>query len=140
MSHGLLCLIRTQDADYFLRPVSLSLAQRENFTAPSSHQPHILYRSQRDLQAERRGHPQRALLKRSADLTPLRSHGHFVTETSSRDATYNTVDGEHQQQRHGHHYHHGNSTRSSDGDQAEHRGSDLPRGQLSPGQRIQTRG
>ncbi|XP_034467875.1 A disintegrin and metalloproteinase with thrombospondin motifs 16 [Hippoglossus hippoglossus] len=125
---GMSGLIRTQDADYFLRPVSLSLAQRENFTAPSSHQPHILYRSQRDLQTERRGHPQRALLKRSADPTPLGSHGHFVTETSTRDATYNTVDEEHQQKRHSHHYHQGNSNSSSDGDPAEHRGSDLHRG------------
>ncbi|CAL8289351.1 unnamed protein product [Merluccius merluccius] len=42
---GMSGLIRTQDADYFLRPVSHSLAQRENFSGPPSHQPHILYRS-----------------------------------------------------------------------------------------------
>uniref|UniRef100_A0A3Q2SX69 ADAM metallopeptidase with thrombospondin type 1 motif 16 n=1 Tax=Fundulus heteroclitus TaxID=8078 RepID=A0A3Q2SX69_FUNHE len=42
---GMSGLIRTMDADYFLRPVSRSLAERENFTAPGSHQPHILYRS-----------------------------------------------------------------------------------------------
>uniref|UniRef100_A0AAQ5XU35 ADAM metallopeptidase with thrombospondin type 1 motif, 16 n=1 Tax=Amphiprion ocellaris TaxID=80972 RepID=A0AAQ5XU35_AMPOC len=45
---GMSGLIRTQDADYFLRPVPRSLAQRENFSAPFSHQPHILYKRQRD--------------------------------------------------------------------------------------------
>uniref|UniRef100_A0A3Q3GUF0 ADAM metallopeptidase with thrombospondin type 1 motif, 16 n=1 Tax=Kryptolebias marmoratus TaxID=37003 RepID=A0A3Q3GUF0_KRYMA len=42
---GMSGLIRTPDADYFLRPVARSLARRENFTAPDSHQPHILYKN-----------------------------------------------------------------------------------------------
>uniref|UniRef100_A0AAV2MBL6 A disintegrin and metalloproteinase with thrombospondin motifs 16 n=1 Tax=Knipowitschia caucasica TaxID=637954 RepID=A0AAV2MBL6_KNICA len=45
---GMSGFIRTQDADYFLRPVSYSLAQSENFTAAPGHQPHILYKSFRD--------------------------------------------------------------------------------------------
>lgn len=45
---GMSGLIRTQDADYFLRPVSHSLAQGENFTARPGHQPHILYKSYRE--------------------------------------------------------------------------------------------
>ncbi|XP_067094306.1 A disintegrin and metalloproteinase with thrombospondin motifs 16 [Osmerus mordax] len=46
---GMSGLIRTQDAEYFLRPLSSSLALRENFSAPPSHLPHILYRRSADL-------------------------------------------------------------------------------------------
>ncbi|XP_056901633.1 A disintegrin and metalloproteinase with thrombospondin motifs 16 [Takifugu flavidus] len=59
---GMSGLIRTPDADYFLRPVSRDLAQRENFTAPSSHQPHILYR-----RMEPRGPDPRVRRNRAAD-------------------------------------------------------------------------
>uniref|UniRef100_A0A3Q3KD59 ADAM metallopeptidase with thrombospondin type 1 motif, 16 n=1 Tax=Monopterus albus TaxID=43700 RepID=A0A3Q3KD59_MONAL len=71
---GLSGLIRTQDGDYFVRPVSPRLAQRENFTAPSSHQPHILYKSESSSQKEQRSHPPPRLQKRFADLTPNKSH------------------------------------------------------------------
>uniref|UniRef100_A0A4W6EP34 ADAM metallopeptidase with thrombospondin type 1 motif 16 n=1 Tax=Lates calcarifer TaxID=8187 RepID=A0A4W6EP34_LATCA len=81
---GMSGLIRTQDADYFLRPVSLSLAQRENFTAPSSHQPHILYKTGRDSHTEQRGHRPGEVQKRSTDTAPHKSHTHFVTKRSQR--------------------------------------------------------
>ncbi|TNN79767.1 A disintegrin and metalloproteinase with thrombospondin motifs 16 [Liparis tanakae] len=93
---GMSGLIRTQDADYFLRPVSHHLAQRRNFTAPSSHQPHILYKSERDA----RGHDPRVLQKRSPDSTrPDSLHRHFVTKrsTNSRaDPTASSAAGEDQ--------------------------------------------
>ncbi|XP_006804459.1 A disintegrin and metalloproteinase with thrombospondin motifs 16 [Neolamprologus brichardi] len=62
---GMSGLIQTQDAEYFLRPVSHGLAQMENFTAPFGHQPHILYKRERDSQTQR----QHVLQKRSADNT-----------------------------------------------------------------------
>ncbi|XP_039974144.1 A disintegrin and metalloproteinase with thrombospondin motifs 16 [Xiphias gladius] len=125
---GMSGLIRTQDADYFLRPVSLSLAQRENFTAPTSHQPHILYKNERDIRTEQRGHQPRVLQKRSTDSTPHESHRDFVTKRSTNsptDPTYDTVNEDHhrgqqKQQRHIRDYHHGNS---SHGDPTEHHGS-----------------
>uniref|UniRef100_A0A7N6BCN7 ADAM metallopeptidase with thrombospondin type 1 motif, 16 n=1 Tax=Anabas testudineus TaxID=64144 RepID=A0A7N6BCN7_ANATE len=75
---GMSGLIRAQDGDYFLRPVSRSLAQRENFTAPISHQPHILYKSERHNQTEQRGHQPPGPQKRSANSTP-----HTVTKRST---------------------------------------------------------
>ncbi|XP_077454766.1 A disintegrin and metalloproteinase with thrombospondin motifs 16 isoform X1 [Stigmatopora argus] len=63
---GMSGLIRTQDADYFLRPVSHQLAQRENYSAPSHHQPHVLYKSDSE-----RGHPS-VLQKRSLDYASER--------------------------------------------------------------------
>ncbi|XP_037310815.2 A disintegrin and metalloproteinase with thrombospondin motifs 16 [Pungitius pungitius] len=80
---GMSGLIRTRDADYFLRPVSQHLARRENFTAPSNHQPHILYKSDRDPRTERRGHDPRVLEKRSPDSSHHKSHSHFVTKRST---------------------------------------------------------
>ncbi|KAL6108924.1 adamts16 [Pungitius sinensis] len=80
---GMSGLIRTRDADYFLRPVSQHLARRENFTAPSSHQPHILYKSDRDPRTGRRGHDPRVLRKRSPDSSHHKSHSHFVTKRST---------------------------------------------------------
>ncbi|KAM9783263.1 A disintegrin and metalloproteinase with thrombospondin motifs 16 [Neosynchiropus ocellatus] len=62
--YGLTGLIRTLDADYFLRPVSRALAHSHNFTAPAHHQPHILYKSSR-----RARHPARVLRKRSVTET-----------------------------------------------------------------------
>ncbi|KAK1173419.1 A disintegrin and metalloproteinase with thrombospondin motifs 16-like [Acipenser oxyrinchus oxyrinchus] len=47
---GMSGLIRTQDADYFLKPLPQHLALKENFTAPTSHQPHILYKRSTDSQ------------------------------------------------------------------------------------------
>ncbi|XP_034142841.1 A disintegrin and metalloproteinase with thrombospondin motifs 16 [Esox lucius] len=41
---GMSGLIRTQEGDYFLKPLPPSLAQRGNFTGPANHQPHILYK------------------------------------------------------------------------------------------------
>ncbi|XP_037533012.1 A disintegrin and metalloproteinase with thrombospondin motifs 16 isoform X2 [Nematolebias whitei] len=64
---GLSGLIRTTDADYFLRPVSRSLAQRENFTAPDSHQPHILYKNVKDVKTLGRHQEPRLFQKRSTD-------------------------------------------------------------------------
>ncbi|KAK7887192.1 hypothetical protein WMY93_026813 [Mugilogobius chulae] len=65
---GMSGLIRTQDADYFLRPVPHSLAQSENFTAPPGHQPHILYKSYREPKTEM-GHKKHILQKRSLHST-----------------------------------------------------------------------
>uniref|UniRef100_A0A3P9JVS4 ADAM metallopeptidase with thrombospondin type 1 motif 16 n=1 Tax=Oryzias latipes TaxID=8090 RepID=A0A3P9JVS4_ORYLA len=64
---GMSGLIRTQHADYFLRPVSRSLAERENFTAPVTHQPHILYKRDGVTWLKQMYHQPRALQKRSAD-------------------------------------------------------------------------
>ncbi|XP_072317058.1 A disintegrin and metalloproteinase with thrombospondin motifs 16 [Eucyclogobius newberryi] len=61
---GMSGLIRTQDTDYFLRPVSHSLLRSENFTALPGHQPHILYKSYREPEAET-GHKDHNLQKRS---------------------------------------------------------------------------
>ncbi|XP_070768114.1 A disintegrin and metalloproteinase with thrombospondin motifs 16 [Enoplosus armatus] len=120
---GMSGLIRTQDADYFLRPVSRSLAQRENFTAPSSHQPHILYKSERHSSwTEHRGHEPRVPQKRSTDSTHCKSHRHSVTKrstSSQTDPTYNTVtEGQHKknQQTDIQGHHHGND----DNNQMEH--------------------
>uniref|UniRef100_A0A8P4KKE3 ADAM metallopeptidase with thrombospondin type 1 motif, 16 n=1 Tax=Dicentrarchus labrax TaxID=13489 RepID=A0A8P4KKE3_DICLA len=85
---GMSGLIRTQDADYFLRPVSRSLAQRENFTAPSSHQPHILYKSERDSRAEQSGNDPRVLQKRSSDSTHHKPHRHFRQHFCGRRKKY----------------------------------------------------
>uniref|UniRef100_A0A665URL2 ADAM metallopeptidase with thrombospondin type 1 motif, 16 n=1 Tax=Echeneis naucrates TaxID=173247 RepID=A0A665URL2_ECHNA len=82
---GMSGLIRTQDADYFLRPVSMRMAQRENFTAPSSHQPHILYKSVP--QTEWRGHQSRVHWRRSTDSASQKSHQHFVTKRSANSQT-----------------------------------------------------
>uniref|UniRef100_A0A8C1FW94 ADAM metallopeptidase with thrombospondin type 1 motif 16 n=1 Tax=Cyprinus carpio carpio TaxID=630221 RepID=A0A8C1FW94_CYPCA len=41
---GMSGLIRTQDADYFLKPLHPHQALLENFAAPSDHHPHILYK------------------------------------------------------------------------------------------------
>ncbi|TMS10701.1 A disintegrin and metalloproteinase with thrombospondin motifs 16, partial [Larimichthys crocea] len=119
-------LIRTKDADYFLRPVSRSLAQRENFTAPSSHQPHILYKSERGTQTE-----PRVLQKRSTNSTHHKSHGHFVTKRSTNsqtDSTYNTINedqhrGQQKEQGDIHGHPHGNDNNNSHGDQMEHHDS-----------------
>ncbi|CAF93540.1 unnamed protein product, partial [Tetraodon nigroviridis] len=59
---GMVSLIRTPDADYILRPLSRDLAQKENFMAPSSHQPHILYKW-----SEQKGPGPRARWKRSVN-------------------------------------------------------------------------
>ncbi|CAL8337596.1 unnamed protein product, partial [Gadus morhua 'NCC'] len=73
-------LIRTPDADFFLRPVSHIVARRENFTGPSSHQPHVLYRSNAQPHTRHRrprenrnpGEESHVLSKRSAALQPQR--------------------------------------------------------------------
>ncbi|XP_054638948.1 A disintegrin and metalloproteinase with thrombospondin motifs 16 isoform X1 [Dunckerocampus dactyliophorus] len=80
---GMTGLIRTQDADYFLRPVSRQVAHGENFTAPSSHQPHILYKSNRDTQAGDRGHHPRGLQKRSPDSAPHKSERSLATKSQT---------------------------------------------------------
>uniref|UniRef100_A0A672L280 ADAM metallopeptidase with thrombospondin type 1 motif 16 n=1 Tax=Sinocyclocheilus grahami TaxID=75366 RepID=A0A672L280_SINGR len=41
---GMSGLIRTQDADYFLKPLHPHQALLENFSGPSDHHPHILYK------------------------------------------------------------------------------------------------
>ncbi|XP_060725335.1 A disintegrin and metalloproteinase with thrombospondin motifs 16 [Tachysurus vachellii] len=41
---GMSGLIRTQEADYFLKPLLLHQLQHQNYTAVPEHQPHILYR------------------------------------------------------------------------------------------------
>uniref|UniRef100_A0A7N8WW31 ADAM metallopeptidase with thrombospondin type 1 motif, 16 n=1 Tax=Mastacembelus armatus TaxID=205130 RepID=A0A7N8WW31_9TELE len=73
---GMSGLIRTQDGDYFMRPVSHSLAQKENFTAPSSHQPHILYKSERNFQKEQRGHQPPGLQKRQKPQSEIGDYHH----------------------------------------------------------------
>ncbi|XP_068452431.1 A disintegrin and metalloproteinase with thrombospondin motifs 16 [Clinocottus analis] len=77
---GMSGLIRTQDADYFLRPVSHRSAQTGNVTTPSGHQPHILYKSKG---AGPRGHDPRAFWKRSPDSSRRESSRHFVTKRSA---------------------------------------------------------
>uniref|UniRef100_A0A3P8UW88 ADAM metallopeptidase with thrombospondin type 1 motif 16 n=1 Tax=Cynoglossus semilaevis TaxID=244447 RepID=A0A3P8UW88_CYNSE len=103
---GMSGLIRTPDADYFLKPVSLSLAQRENFTAPSNHLPHILYRSRRDVSSDQ---------------------SHQVLQRSTRDwsdVIHSTVNRDRQLgQEHSHQ--HGNSNMSHVS-QMEHHGSKHP--------------
>ncbi|XP_006635993.2 A disintegrin and metalloproteinase with thrombospondin motifs 16 [Lepisosteus oculatus] len=42
--NGMSGLIRTQNTDYFLKPLPQHLALNENYTASASHQPHILYK------------------------------------------------------------------------------------------------
>ncbi|XP_077383579.1 A disintegrin and metalloproteinase with thrombospondin motifs 16 isoform X4 [Festucalex cinctus] len=74
---GMSGLIRTHDADYFLRPVPRHFARNENFTAPSHHQPHILYKSDSE-----RGHPPPTFQKRSPDSV---SHKRRQTESKTDD-------------------------------------------------------
>ncbi|XP_028986164.1 A disintegrin and metalloproteinase with thrombospondin motifs 16 [Betta splendens] len=76
---GMSGLIRTQGGDYFLKPVPRALAERENFTAPPGHQPHILYKHQRLHQTEQTGRrppppSRRAVTKRSASSQPEPVH------------------------------------------------------------------
>ncbi|XP_042565154.1 A disintegrin and metalloproteinase with thrombospondin motifs 16 [Clupea harengus] len=47
---GMSGLIRTQEADYLIRPVHPHLAVRANFSTPPGHQPHILYKRSADHQ------------------------------------------------------------------------------------------
>lgn len=74
-------LIRTPHADYFLRPVSPGLARGENFSAPSTHQPHILYKSHWDRRTQWGGRGPQVLQKRSTDSTSRKPH--FVTKRST---------------------------------------------------------
>lgn len=74
-------LIRTPHADYFLRPVSPGLAREENFSAPSTHQPHILYKGHWDRRTQLGGRSTQALQKRSTDSTSRKPH--FVTRRST---------------------------------------------------------
>ncbi|KAI2655823.1 A disintegrin and metalloproteinase with thrombospondin motifs 16 [Labeo rohita] len=46
-------MIRTQDADYFLKPLQPHQALLENFSAPSDHHPHILYKRSTPAQTNR---------------------------------------------------------------------------------------
>ncbi|XP_068614833.1 A disintegrin and metalloproteinase with thrombospondin motifs 16 [Brachionichthys hirsutus] len=99
---GMSGLIRTSDADYFLRPVSRSLAHRENFTAPSSHQPHILYKSNGASRTEERSHDPRALQKRSTDSSHQTSHRHTDNDNNSNDHRHQmNGDGHRSDYRHG---------------------------------------
>lgn len=81
-------MIRTPDADYFLRPVSRSLAKRENFTAPSSHQPHILYKSNWDSRTKWRGDEPHVLQRRSTESSYHQSRKHFFTKRSTNSQTW----------------------------------------------------
>ncbi|XP_037129892.1 A disintegrin and metalloproteinase with thrombospondin motifs 16 isoform X2 [Syngnathus acus] len=76
---GMSGLIRTQDTDYFLRPVPRHFAHRENFTAPSHHQPHILYKSDRE-----RSHRSRVVQKRSPDSVPHKSNRNYATRRQTK--------------------------------------------------------
>ncbi|XP_051921668.1 A disintegrin and metalloproteinase with thrombospondin motifs 16 isoform X1 [Hippocampus zosterae] len=76
---GMSGLIRTQDADYFLRPVPHHLALKENFSAPSHHQPHILYKSARE-----RGHHPRVFQKKSPDSAPNKSNRSSPTRKETK--------------------------------------------------------
>uniref|UniRef100_A0A8C5PXP1 ADAM metallopeptidase with thrombospondin type 1 motif 16 n=1 Tax=Leptobrachium leishanense TaxID=445787 RepID=A0A8C5PXP1_9ANUR len=42
--NGLSGLIRTQEADYFLKPLPAHIAHKHNFSASNGHQPHVLYK------------------------------------------------------------------------------------------------
>ncbi|KAM8826381.1 A disintegrin and metalloproteinase with thrombospondin motifs 16 [Synchiropus picturatus] len=94
--YGLTGLIRTQDADYFLRPVSRSLAHTDNFTAPSHHQPHILYKSSRPAH-----HPARVLRKRSPDPKDRRSVAETPPSSQPDSSDRNHHNGRLEKRRHG---------------------------------------
>ncbi|KAM9310034.1 A disintegrin and metalloproteinase with thrombospondin motifs 16 [Pholidichthys leucotaenia] len=81
---GMSGLIRTGDADYFLRPVSRRLAQQGNFTAPLSHQPHILYKRERGSATQQEDQHPRVLQKRSIDSFNQKSFRYL-------SSMYNTV-------------------------------------------------
>ncbi|XP_014328990.1 A disintegrin and metalloproteinase with thrombospondin motifs 16 [Xiphophorus maculatus] len=85
---GMSGFIRTQDTDYFLRPVSRSLAEKENFTAPVSHQPHILYRRDGNSWSKQSYHK---LQKRSTDASHHKPHRSFL---SSTEPTYRAYKGD----------------------------------------------
>ncbi|XP_061772178.1 A disintegrin and metalloproteinase with thrombospondin motifs 16 isoform X1 [Nerophis ophidion] len=93
---GMTGLIRTQDADYFLRPVSRDVAHRENFTAPPSHQPHILYRNDGNTRKEDRGHHSRVLQKRSPDSVAHKSDRNLTTKSQNDSQTNEDLQGNQQ--------------------------------------------
>ncbi|XP_072250752.1 A disintegrin and metalloproteinase with thrombospondin motifs 16 [Leuresthes tenuis] len=131
---GMSGLIRTQDADYFLRPVSRNLAEGENFTAPDSHHPHILYKTNRDSWTKERHPESRVLLKRSTDSSHQKSH--FPSKT---DSIYNVVNEDQhrllqkeQSDIHGYHHDNSNSTSHNDRlkrDRSDHHHSDYRHGE-----------
>ncbi|XP_048118097.1 A disintegrin and metalloproteinase with thrombospondin motifs 16 [Alosa alosa] len=53
---GMSGLIRTQEADYLLRPVPPHLAARANYSGPPDHQPHVLYKRSVDRPHRNRRH------------------------------------------------------------------------------------
>ncbi|CAG6015861.1 unnamed protein product [Menidia menidia] len=119
---GMSGLIRTQDADFFLRPVSRSLAQRENFTAPDSHQPHILYKSSGRESWKAQRHPEsHVLLKRSTDYSHHKSMGGLPSKTDSVDREENQLFRNQQSCIQG--YHHGNSSSRIQDERLKHRGT-----------------
>ncbi|XP_073534603.1 A disintegrin and metalloproteinase with thrombospondin motifs 16 [Phyllobates terribilis] len=48
--NGLSGLIRTQEADYFLKPLPEHIALKHNYSTSNGHQPHVLYRRSTDKQ------------------------------------------------------------------------------------------
>ncbi|CAL8248576.1 unnamed protein product [Lota lota] len=133
---GMSGLIRTQDADFFLRPVSHTLAQRENFSGLPSHQPHILYRSNAQPHARHRrprqkkpsGEKSHVLSKRSTALQPRqRSAYGTVTDASPSEVYGNhrnlTVNNSSRTSDRGdgirHHDHHSNHHHDDDYNQGE---------------------
>uniref|UniRef100_A0A3Q2CNG8 ADAM metallopeptidase with thrombospondin type 1 motif, 16 n=2 Tax=Cyprinodon variegatus TaxID=28743 RepID=A0A3Q2CNG8_CYPVA len=122
---GMSGLIRTQDADYFLRPVSRSLAEKENFTSPISHQPHILYKSDGNTNSKQTHHKLHSLQKRSTDSShhksrlpsstePLQIHkgsSHVNLHDKSNDTSFGGQLKHGERSRHHSYYKHGEKQR-----------------------------
>ncbi|MEQ2272947.1 hypothetical protein XENORESO_017998, partial [Xenotaenia resolanae] len=113
------------DADYFLRPVSLSLAERENFTAPVSHQPHILYKSDGNTWSKQSYHKLHHLQKRSTDSSHDTSSGSLPSSTQATDKAYKGDQYRplQMQKDYIHAYRHDKSNGRSHGDRLKHRES-----------------
>ncbi|XP_007653712.2 A disintegrin and metalloproteinase with thrombospondin motifs 16 [Ornithorhynchus anatinus] len=63
---GLSGLIRTQEADYFLKPLPLHIALKHNYSAPDGRHSHILYK--RSLEAQAPSDNEITLVKRKREL------------------------------------------------------------------------
>ncbi|XP_013858887.1 A disintegrin and metalloproteinase with thrombospondin motifs 16 isoform X2 [Austrofundulus limnaeus] len=113
---GMSGLIRTPDADFFLRPVSRSLAQKENFTAPDSHQPHILYKSIGDAWTKGR-HLEPRLLQKRSTVTHRRFH-------SNTDPIYRVDNKDQYRQKQQSIYYHDSRNSSDHMDPQKHHGRD----------------
>uniref|UniRef100_W5KZF1 ADAM metallopeptidase with thrombospondin type 1 motif 16 n=1 Tax=Astyanax mexicanus TaxID=7994 RepID=W5KZF1_ASTMX len=110
---GMSGLIRTQEADYFLRPLLQHHLQTENYTAPAHHQPHILYKR------HTLTHTARERTTDSKELQEPSRKDEEAAELQSNSRRYRrstniqTDPSDHRQQLHHHHhdYQHGTQQR-----------------------------